>query len=158
MRLPQPPPKRGRIEIVPMIDAIFFLLVYFMFSSLSMVKMNGLGVALPQAAGTAAQTGANQAQAIPGGDTPKLWVSISDEGLIRVDNTPMNPNNIGAMVRAKLAGKKNAVVIVQPAGEGKMQTLVAVMDILNETTLANGTRPRVLIATEAVDTPSTARP
>ncbi len=158
MKLPQPPPKRGRIEIVPMIDAIFFLLVYFMFSSLSMVKMNGLGVALPQAAaGGVAQTGANQAQTVPS-DAPKLWVSISDEGLVRVDNTPMNPNNIGAMVRAKLAGKKNVVIIVQPAGEGKMQTLVAVMDILNETTLADGTRPRVLIATEAVDTPSTARP
>jgi biopolymer transport protein ExbD len=51
MRLPQAPRKRARIEIVPMIDAIFFLLVFFMFSSLSMIKLSGLPVALPQTPG-----------------------------------------------------------------------------------------------------------
>lgn len=156
MKLTKPPPKRGRIEIVPMIDAIFFLLVYFMFSSLSMVKMNGLGVALPQASGSPAQTGTNQAQTVSG-DAPKIWVSISDEGLVRVDNTPLNPGNIASYLRAKLAGKPNTVVIVQPEGEGKMQSLVAVMDLLNDVALADGTHPRVLIATDAVDTPSRTR-
>ena len=40
--------RKARIEIVPMIDTIFFLLVFFMFTSLSMVKMNGMGVSLPK--------------------------------------------------------------------------------------------------------------
>ena len=42
------PMKKARIEIIPMIDTIFFLLVFFMFTSLSMVKMNGLDVSLPK--------------------------------------------------------------------------------------------------------------
>ncbi|HEX8833596.1 MAG TPA: biopolymer transporter ExbD [Abditibacteriaceae bacterium] len=41
--------KRTKIEIIPMIDTIFFLLVFFMLSSLSMRKMNGLPVNLPDA-------------------------------------------------------------------------------------------------------------
>ncbi len=42
--------KRTRIEIIPMIDTMFFLLVFFMLSSLALTRMNGLPVNLPQAA------------------------------------------------------------------------------------------------------------
>lgn len=42
--------KRTRIEIIPMIDTMFFLLVFFMLSSLALTKLNGLPVNLPQAA------------------------------------------------------------------------------------------------------------
>lgn len=42
--------KRTRIEIIPMIDTIFFLLVFFMLSSLSLTHLNGLRVNLPRAA------------------------------------------------------------------------------------------------------------
>ena len=41
--------KRTRIEIIPMIDTMFFLLVLFMLSSLALTKLNGLPVNLPQA-------------------------------------------------------------------------------------------------------------
>ena len=50
MRLPRQEPKRARIEIIPMIDTIFFLLVFFMITSLSMVQMNAHKVNLPQSA------------------------------------------------------------------------------------------------------------
>jgi biopolymer transport protein ExbD len=48
MNLPQPEIKRARIEIVPMIDTIFFLLVFFMITSLSMVALHSKKVALPE--------------------------------------------------------------------------------------------------------------
>ena len=41
--------KRGRIEIVPLIDVIFFLLATFVMVSLSMVKNQGIQVNLPRA-------------------------------------------------------------------------------------------------------------
>ena len=41
---PQP-----RIEIIPMIDTIFFLLVFFMLSSLSLARVRGILVDLPDA-------------------------------------------------------------------------------------------------------------
>ena len=41
--------KRARIEIIPLIDIIFFLLATFVMVSLSMVKNHGINVALPTA-------------------------------------------------------------------------------------------------------------
>ena len=49
------PGKKARIEIIPLIDIIFFLLATFVMVSLSMVKNRGLPVNLP-----AASTGAPQ--------------------------------------------------------------------------------------------------
>jgi len=40
--------KRTKIEVIPMIDTMFFLLVFFMLSSLSLTRINGLKVNLPQ--------------------------------------------------------------------------------------------------------------
>ena len=42
--------KRGRIEIIPMIDVMFFLLVTFMLASLAMQNLHSLEVNLPGAA------------------------------------------------------------------------------------------------------------
>lgn len=41
--------KRTKIEIIPMIDTMFFLLVFFMLSSLALTKLMGLPVNLPKA-------------------------------------------------------------------------------------------------------------
>ena len=48
MRVSSPiPHKKGRIEIIPLIDIMFFLLASFMMVSLSQVHMKGIKVNLP---------------------------------------------------------------------------------------------------------------
>jgi biopolymer transport protein ExbD len=44
--------KKARIEIIPLIDIMFFLLACFMAVSLSMIQMRGVKVALPTAVNT----------------------------------------------------------------------------------------------------------
>ena len=52
MRLSSPVPhKRARIEIIPLIDVMFFLLASFMMVSLSQTHMKGIRVNLPAAVG-----------------------------------------------------------------------------------------------------------
>jgi biopolymer transport protein ExbD len=52
MRLSSPvPKKRARIEIIPLIDIMFFLLASFMMVSLSQTHMKGIRVNLPAAVG-----------------------------------------------------------------------------------------------------------
>jgi biopolymer transport protein ExbD len=41
--------RRGRIEIIPMIDVMFFLLATFMLASLSLQNLHSLAVNLPAA-------------------------------------------------------------------------------------------------------------
>jgi biopolymer transport protein ExbD len=48
MKLQRFQPKKARIEIIPMIDTIFFLLVFFMIASLAMTTMKGMPVNLPK--------------------------------------------------------------------------------------------------------------
>jgi len=50
MRLPKSIRKKARIEIIPMIDTMFFLLVFFMVATLSMTIQKGIAVNLPHAA------------------------------------------------------------------------------------------------------------
>ncbi len=49
MRLPAAAKKKARIEIIPMIDTMFFLLVFFMIATLSMTLQRGMPVDLPEA-------------------------------------------------------------------------------------------------------------
>jgi biopolymer transport protein ExbD len=56
MEIPSPRAnKRARIEIIPLIDIIFFLLATFIMVSLSMVKNRGIPVNLPVSASGAQQ-------------------------------------------------------------------------------------------------------
>jgi biopolymer transport protein ExbD len=50
VKLPRRAKKKARIEIIPMIDTMFFLLVFFMVATLSMTIQKGLQVNLPHAA------------------------------------------------------------------------------------------------------------
>ena len=72
MNLPSPRSKRkARIEIIPLIDIVFFLLATFVMVSLSMVKNQGVLVHLP-----GAQTGARQTQ---GSDYTAITVTESGQ-------------------------------------------------------------------------------
>lgn len=47
MRIARSSGRKARIEIIPMIDTMFFLLVFFMVATLSMTDQRGLAVSLP---------------------------------------------------------------------------------------------------------------
>jgi len=49
VKFPRKTRKKVRIEIIPMIDTMFFLLVFFMVATLSMTTQKGLQVNLPHA-------------------------------------------------------------------------------------------------------------
>lgn len=165
MRLPQTRTKKARIEIIPMIDAIFFLLVFFMFSSLSMVKMNGLPVALPKAPTTVrppVKSGSNTAsskRAVPAGKpvVPRRLVLAIQPG----NETTLNGDSVGdndSLARnltARLRTHPNAVVVVRAATGVSTQRLIGVMDALNRVSLPGGKRPQIVVATVA--TPPTNR-
>ncbi len=78
---------RARIEIIPMIDTMFFLLVFFMLSSLALTKLNGLPVDLPQAS-----TAPRQAPA-------ELTITIEKNQRISVNQTPVTLQTLGKILR-----------------------------------------------------------
>ena len=49
MRLKGQPMRRGRIEMIPLIDVVFLLLIFFIYAMLSMTIHKGIPVLLPKA-------------------------------------------------------------------------------------------------------------
>lgn len=82
--------KRTKIEIIPMIDTMFFLLVFFMLSSLALTKMNGLKVNLPQAS-TAVPQMATQ-----------ITVTIDAQQNVYINKEKVDINDLGAALVRKV--------------------------------------------------------
>ena len=79
------PHKHARIEIIPLIDIMFFLLASFMMVSLSQTHMKGIRVNLPSAT-----------PPVQPPDTPKDYVAIrvTEGGLIYFDNQPILSDDV----------------------------------------------------------------
>jgi biopolymer transport protein ExbD len=88
MRLPSPIRHRhARIEIIPLIDIMFFLLASFMMVSLSQTHMKGIRVNLPS-------------QSLPPPSQKKDYVSIQvrEGNAVYVDGQYMNPDDLQGML------------------------------------------------------------
>lgn len=71
--------KRARIEIIPLIDVVFFLLATFVLFTLSLNKSGGVPVSLPQS-----ETGEERD---PAGS---VTISVTKEGTIAWDKEPIS--------------------------------------------------------------------
>jgi biopolymer transport protein ExbD len=91
--------RRGRIEIIPMIDVMFFLLVTFMLASLSMQNLHSLGVNLPQGRAAAMQA-----------RTP-VTLTITRDNRILLDNTPVTLETLTATLKPMLKGPDSSIIV-----------------------------------------------
>ncbi len=112
MRMRSPIPKKhARIEIIPLIDIMFFLLASFMMVSLSQTHMKGIRVNLPSP---------NQSQT-PQDPNKKDFVSIrvTEGNLIYFDNAPVDSGDVlqrlyqlhqaNPQVKVSLSAEQNAL-------------------------------------------------
>jgi biopolymer transport protein ExbD len=79
------PHKRARIEIIPLIDIMFFLLASFMMVSLSQTHMKGIRVNLPSA---------NTPPPPPNEVKDYVSIRVAEGGLIYFDNVPVNFDDV----------------------------------------------------------------
>lgn len=89
-----------RIEMVPLMDAVFLLLVFFVYAMLSMVVHRGLRVELPAAASAVADR------------REYVNVTITRDNLILVDRRPVTMDRLAARVTAALAGDPDKPVFI----------------------------------------------
>lgn len=91
--------RRGRIEIIPMIDVMFFLLATFMLSSLSLQNLDSLQVNLPQ--GEAEKLSAK---------TP-VTLTLTSDSKIFVNRTPVTLETLGDILKPLLRDSEQKVVV-----------------------------------------------
>lgn len=91
--------RRGRIEIIPMIDVMFFLLATFMLASLSLQNLHSLPVNLPQ--GKAAPIQAK---------TP-VTLTITKDSTIMLDKTVVTLQTLATTLQPMLKGLDSSVIV-----------------------------------------------
>lgn len=114
------PKKKPVFMIIPMIDIIFFLLVFFMMNSLQTVAQKALSVQLPQA------SHASLAVQMP------IIITVDKEGHITMDNKPVSIDEASAMMQKHMSENANAAVVLQADRSTAHGQVVAVMDMLKQ--------------------------
>jgi biopolymer transport protein ExbD len=113
---PSRPRKTPRIEIIPMIDVMMFLLVFFVLISLNALPSRGLKVALPYAADAAHL------------DVPKrVTLTLTADGDVYLDGTRTAFTDLTGRLQTLERNNKLTVII---AGDqsARLQPLVSVLD------------------------------
>jgi biopolymer transport protein ExbD len=91
--------RRGRIEIIPMIDVMFFLLATFMLASLTLQNLNSLTVNLPQGHATPLQAAS------------PVTLTVTREGAILLNQTAVTLDTLTAVLRSKLVRPDTNVIV-----------------------------------------------
>ena len=119
MIIPSPRSKRrARIEIIPLIDIVFFLLATFVMVSLSMVKSQGIAVNLPRAA-----TGSRQVQ-----NDPATAVTITEKGEIYFNKIKISAAQLPARLKELKSKQKDPVILLNGDEKADLGRAIYVLD------------------------------
>lgn len=124
-------PAKTLISLVPMIDVMLILLVFFMVTS-SYLNLDMMPMV---ESAEEAQAGAPADAAAP------LLIRIAADGQPQIRGQPLNSAELTGLIQARLAVNPLASVIVLPSGAATTQQLVTVMDIATQ---AGATRLRLI--------------
>jgi len=116
MQIRQRISRKARIEIVPMIDTIFFLLVFFMIATLSMTKQQGLPVNLPRAATAEREI------------RESLTLTLTKEGRLYYNKKEVSLSQLGPRLKADLQENPRVLVIINADTDVLHGRVVEVMD------------------------------
>jgi biopolymer transport protein ExbD len=113
--------KKARIEIIPMIDTIFFLLVFFMISTLSMARFTGVQVNLPKAASGSQPP------------TETIVISLTKDGQIFFNKSQTSLDSLWESLRDELMKNPELLVVINADDDVQHGKVVEIMDQARQT-------------------------
>jgi len=120
--------KKTRIEMLPLIDIVFLLLVFFIYAMLSMAVHRSLPVSLPVSSATEIRTEVN------------LTITVNDNGEIFLDNTSVSQEELQTfLLKEKQKETDNKSVQVDLFADKALsyQELYRVLDIIRTAGISN---------------------
>lgn len=106
----------ARIEIVPLIDIMFFLLASFMLVSLSMTQLSRVPVDLPDAPA-----------ALPEKTAPPYHFALNQQGVITLKDEILTPTEVTERLAA-LENRQELTVLIAADAEAKHQQVMRLLD------------------------------
>jgi biopolymer transport protein ExbD len=112
--------KKARIEVIPMIDVMMFLLVFFVLISINVIPAGGLKVALPSLSTL-------EKNVVP----KKINITITKDSRLMLDDSPVSLSDLEpALLNKKNQLGSNFTVLINGDEAASLQDLVAVMEVL----------------------------
>jgi biopolymer transport protein ExbD len=118
--------KKARIEIIPLIDIMFFLLACFMLVSLSMATSKSVKVSLPTA-----QTGD------PENKPNTLSISVDSTGGIFLNKHPVGKNELQSELTREHTQNANTRVVISGDVDARHGTVITVLDRVRSAGIQN---------------------
>jgi len=108
--------RKARIEMVPLIDTVFLILVFFIYAMLSMSVHRGLPVFLPSSSASGIEKNLI------------LSVTVKSDGTVYIDREPVTLGELAATLRDKAGSKKQTGVMLFADNSLSYQKLFNVLD------------------------------
>lgn len=124
--------RQPRLMIIPMIDIIFFLLVFFMMSTLYMMEQKVLPVNLPQAATVQVDT------------SKPLVITVNVDGQISIDLEKIPLELLRSRIKVELARNPQTTFVLRADRKAEYGQVVMVLDELKSLGVS-----RIAVAAEA---------
>ena len=108
--------KSARIELIPLVDIIFLLLVFFIYSMLSMAVYRGIPVMLPQA------------ETIESTKEEAVFITVDKKGNVFVDKAITDRDELLGRLRREQAAFPEKTAIISADGDAPYRAFVDVLD------------------------------
>lgn len=118
-------PRRARIEMVPMIDIICFLLFFFMIYGTLNATETAVPVELPKTIHVGDET------------TPTLIVTIREDATVWIGDSPVSLDELKQQARSVMQSNPSTTVVLNPERQVMYDDLIRVMDALAEAGVGN---------------------
>ena len=108
------------INVVALIDVIFAILTFFIVTSLTLSRTEGLAVNLPGASSGKVQ------------DQTKIVISINDQGAVSLNRKSINPANLVSGIKALMVKDQPTMVVINADEKVGHGTVVSTMDLVQQ--------------------------
>lgn len=115
-------PTRAVISLVPMIDVLLILLVFFMVTS-SYLNLDMIKMVEPAGAGAPSQ---------PTSAATPLMIRLAADGQLYVQGQPRDLSALSGLIATKLAQDPSAAIVLLPSARANTQQLVSAMDLATQ--------------------------
>jgi biopolymer transport protein ExbD len=108
--------KSARIELIPLVDIIFLLLVFFIYSMLSMAVYRGIPVVLPKA------------QTVEAAKERTVFITIDKTGQVFVDKVLVQRSQLLGLLKKEQTSFPEATAMISADGDVPYRVFVDVLD------------------------------
>jgi biopolymer transport protein ExbD len=121
MRLPiEPEDRPPEVNVVALIDVLFAILTFFIITSLTLSRTEGLSVNLPGASSGKIQ------------DQTKIVITIDDRGAMALNKKSTDLANLVPQINSLMVKDRSTIVVINADQKVEHGRVVAVMDLVQQ--------------------------